>query len=271
MSSSDNSYHPQFDVDHTHPGSESVQLTLWDWLNEAAQAVEQMPELIDLNSGIMALETVMDSIANQPVLTQLAIASDASVQLSNLLERKSQEWLEEWRRGRVEAIGLSEDWAAGLVRQPVHFDLSPLVETPEPPLKPKRIRRTADSSLAAPVEMERVLELLNQLIEIPTTPETVQQQLLSLAGNETPTEWGKQIAAAMQQYCSSNVPPSSLHDCITFIRLQQATRLSITELWLGLLLNGYSLRPAAPRSGDSPEAFYQLPHTLEIDLKASFD
>lgn len=251
--------------EHRHTAAVQLQLNLWDWLDEAAQVVESIPELIAVADGITALDSVLETVSDQPALDQLALASEAFVQLSDLLERKSRQWLDSWQRDRVDATELSEDWSTGIVRQPVSFDLSDLVANREPPLKPKRIRRTADSSLAAPVDPERLLALLTQLH---MTPEAVQAQLLNLAGNESPTDWGNQIATAMQRYCGSSQHSS---DCIPFTALQQATGLSTTELWLGLLLGGYILQPPDRADLDPDTQFYQLPDTLQIQCALPAD
>ncbi len=246
---------------------EQLQLDLWDWLEEAAQVVEYLPELIAVTDGITALDGVLATLSQQPVLDQLGIAATALDQLSTLLERKSHEWLSAWEQddSGMSGVELSSDWSAGLVRQPPSFDLSALVEVPPPPLKPKRIRPTKDSSIAAEVDPERILEMLIQMSQ---SPDAVQQQLFDLAGSESPTEWAERIATCLSQNLADS-------PTISFAQLQQATQLSPSELWLGLLLGGYILQPplpADPGSGLDPgRQFYQLPGTLQIQCASPAD
>ena len=102
---------------------------------------------------------------------------------------------------------------AGLVRQPVSFDLSPLVEVPLCQPCQNGSVPTPDSSLAGPVEPDRLLEMIEQLAQ---DPEFVQAQLAALAGGETPGQW--------QEAIESSWGSSSAQ--ISFAQLQKQTGLA---------------------------------------------
>jgi hypothetical protein len=217
----------------------AIQLNLWDWLEEASIAAGQVPELVAVSDGVAALDSVMESMTLESIPAQLSVAAEAFAQLSAILECKSERWLSGWDADGADGLALDDDWMAGLVRQPVSFDLSLLVEVPLLPALPKRQRPTADSSLAAPVEPNRLLEMIEQLAQ---DPEFVQAQLAALAGGETPGQWQEAIESSWD---------SSLAQ-VSFAQLQQQTGLAKVELWLGLLLGGYRLLPQA-----EVEHFYQ--------------
>ena len=218
--------------------SNAIQLNLWDWLEEASIVAGQVPELVAVSDGVAALDSVMDAMTHESILAQLSVAAEAFAQLSAILESKSERWLNVWDTHGADGLALEADWMAGLVRQPVSFDLSPLVEVSPLPAKPKRQRPTADSSLAAPVEPDKLLEMIEQLAQ---DPEFVQAQLAALAGGETPGQWQEAIERSWGRA-----------DQVSFAQLQQQTGLAPVELWLGLLLGGYRLLPQA-----EAEQFYQ--------------
>jgi hypothetical protein len=245
--------------------SEVLQLTLWDWLDEAQYVVDQVPELVTVQAGLAALDSALSELADAPIATQLALAAVACEQLSELFERKAQRWFEDWERADSPGIVLSEDWVVDLVRStPARFDLSPLVE-PAPVPQPrgrKPATAAADSSLAGVVEPAKLLAMLEQLQrdESSSQPPAL-NQLLDLAGNESPTAWGNALAEALNSLDTSS--PIRLN------HLQQLTGLSPIELWLGLLLNGYSLSPTDAAHAASPEAFYQGLDALHLNLEDS--
>ncbi|WNZ27869.1 hypothetical protein HJG54_34155 [Leptolyngbya sp. NK1-12] len=232
-------------------------LNLWDWLDEATQVVDQMPELVQVIDGIDAFESVMQDLLTEPnpvrttsrLREQLTVASEVLERLAHLLDRKSAEWLAEWNRQTAEGIEAS-DWT-GLVRQSVTFDLSSLLAPPDSaPKLQRRPRPTKDSSLAAPVPLETMLAMVDQFEQTQLT----QAQLADLAGEERPQQWQTQIAQILAQYRQAG----RLH--VTFKQLQQQTNLAPVELWLGLLLSGYPLEAVRPSSHllDSAQAFYQM-------------
>jgi hypothetical protein len=212
--------------------SDTIQLNLWDWLEEAFIAAGQVPELVAVSDGVAALDSVMDAMTLESIPAQLSVAAEAFAQLSAILECKSERWLSGWDADGADGLALDDDWMAGLVRQPVSFDLSPLVEVPPLPEPSKRQRPTADSSLVGAVEPNRLLEMIEQLAQ---DPEFVQAQLAALAGGETPGQWREAIENCWD-CCSAQV---------SFAHLQQQTGLAPVELWLGLLLGGYRLLPQA--------------------------
>lgn len=215
-----------------------IQLNLWDWLAEAAEAVRACPDLVTLDHGTTALDQTMQASADLPLASQLHLAAQALEQLSDILEVKAQQWLDGFAQDIDAAPGLEllpED-LAGLVRQSVSLDYDSFVEPSA--LKPKRLRPTSDSTRAAPVAPAKLLEMLDQML---SDPQFVQSQLAKLAGGEEPGYWGERIAEVWPEEQAQ--PQFSL--------LQAATGLAPVEVWLGLLLRGYSLS----RTGDESQ-FY---------------
>jgi hypothetical protein len=229
-------------------------LRLWDWLDEATQVVEQVPELVQVADGVAALEWVLDDLLAEPIAIQLAVAAEAIARLSNVLDRKSEEWLADWDRQAAEGLALTRDWTMGLVRQSVVFDLTPLLAVPDnsPKLRQRPVRPAADSSIAAPVTVETMLAMVDQL-ELDQL--TVQAQLACLAGEELPQRWQSNIAQVLAQHLQTG------RTQMTFSQLQQQTGLAPVELWLGLLLGGYQLEAILPQqlhALDSAQTFYQM-------------
>lgn len=91
-----------------------------------------------------------------------------------------------------------------------------------------RSRNTDSASIAAPVPPKRVLQMLKEL-----------------AGDEDPTAWSKAISQWLKRkkICTP-IPVSQIQKSIR--------KLSLIELWLGLLLGGFPLEP--PQNNE--EDFY---------------
>ena len=237
------------------PINTAVQLNLWEWLEEAAQVVAQLPELVMMQDGIKIIDAAMDDLDNVPLPDQLAIAAQAIEQLTELYQQKANELLSTWGQD-ASSLGtaLSPGWTSGLVRQPVDFNLSAVVEPAsieKSPRTSKRYKASSDDSIAAPIPKDNALAFLEAI-----APEDLplQAQLAALAGNESPAQW--QAAIAHQ-----------LNGQMTFSQLRQRTGLAPVELWLGLLLGGFQLSRLPPKSRVDPAiAFYS--GELWVDLPA---
>jgi hypothetical protein len=222
------------------------QLTLWDWLEEAADLATALPEQIVLSDGLAVFEAALAQLPANGVQQHLALGAEALAQFCDLLERKSDLWLMNWQEPAGAGIELSADWLDGLVRQPVSFDLSALVEQPEPLTPAKRQRPTASSPVVRAVEPEQLLEMLELMGQ---EPELLQQSLALFAGGETPGQWQEQIDRVLYDQSGA----------LSFEVLQQQTGLAIVELWLGLLLGGYVIDSSATAAD-----FYRQPIELLI-------
>lgn len=226
-----------------------TQLTLWDWLEEAADLATALPEQIVLGDGLAVFEAALAQLPADGLQQHLVLGAEALAQFCNLLERKSDLWLTNWQEPAGAGIELSADWLDGLVRQPVSFDLSALLEQPEQLTPAKRQRPTASSPVVGAVEPEQLLELLELLEQ---EPELLQQSLALFAGGETPGQWQERIDQVLE----------ARPEAISFETLQQQSGLATVELWLGLLLGGYVIDSLA--EPNNAVAFYRQPVELLI-------
>ncbi|WP_243713975.1 hypothetical protein [Nostoc sp. 106C] len=78
-------------------------------------------------------------------------------------------------------------------------------------------------SVVAPVEKEKVLEMLEEVRTV--------EDVHKLAGDEDVQEWENAIA-----YYLGNI-----QDEISLPQLQRALKMPLVEVWLGLLLGGFTL------------------------------
>jgi hypothetical protein len=226
-----------------------LQLMLWEWLDEAAQVVAQLPELVMVQDGVAILDAALEDLSQIPLSVQLSIAAQAIDQLAGLYQRKAEELLFGWENQAAIGATLSLGWSVGLVRQPVAFDLSTVVE-PVAEKLPRRSKRNPavdpEDSIAAPIPKENAIAFLDA---ITGEDADLQSQLAALAGDESPAQW----QAAIDRSFASFRDPVSL----TFSQLQQQTELAPVELWLGLLLGSYQLSQIPqPLSAIEAIAFY---------------
>ena len=239
-----------------------LQLLLWEWLDEAAQVVAQLPELVVVQDGVSMLDAALQDLSGMPLSVQLSIAAQAIDQLAGLYQRKAEELLFGWENEAAIGATLSADWSAGVVRQPVAFDLSAVVE----PIAEKPPRRSKghpainpEASIAAPIPKENAIAFLDV---IEAGEGNLQSRLAALAGNESPAEWQRAIEQCFERGEERTI--------LTFNQLRQQTGLAPVELWLGLLLGNYRLsqNPQSPLE-DAAIAFYFNEILVEPHFAAS--
>ncbi|MDX2271947.1 MAG: hypothetical protein NW237_08355, partial [Cyanobacteriota bacterium] len=120
--------------------------------------------------------------------------------------------------------------------QSLTLDVSELFEEPEPIQYPanrkQQLSRQEEGSLVGDVDKDALLSWIDQTVmEPPLNALEMAAQLRDLAHGETVEEWSRAIAQYLRQF------PSTI--CIS--DLQQALAMPLVELWLGLLIGGYSL------------------------------
>jgi hypothetical protein len=234
-----------------------LQLMLWEWLDEAAQVVTQLPKLVTIQDGVDILDAALEDLSQTPLSVQLSIAAQAIDQLASLYQRKAEELLFGWENQAAIGATLSVDWSAGLVRQPIKFDLSAVVE----PVAEKLPRRSKpnpavdpETSIAAPIPKENAIAFLDAIAEGDTD---LQSRLAAFAGNESPAQWQAKIDRSFDKFEEPTI--------LSFTQLRQQTGLASVELWLGLLLGGYHLT-WVPQSlqADTGIAFYTSEILVEV-------
>jgi hypothetical protein len=225
-----------------------LQLMLWEWLDEAAQVVAQLPELVVVQDGVAILDAALEDLSQMPLSVQLSIAAQAIDQMASLYQRKAEELLFGWENQAAIGATLSSDWSAGLVRQPVAFDLSAVVK-PVAEKPPRQSKRDSvidpETSIAAPIPRENAIAFLDAIGE---GEANLQSQLAALAGDEAPALWQAAIDRSFDGFEESKI--------LTFTQLRQQTGLAPVELWLGLLLGGYHL--------------FRVPQSCQIDAAIAF-
>ncbi|MEH2359763.1 hypothetical protein [Nostoc sp.] len=199
------------------------QLTIWDVLDELSES----PATSSLDAVWHCLDTELHDL---PIETQLSTAALAFSQIADILKSRAEVLLQD-TRDRNSLLGpiVSTDLFAGLVRTTMHLDLDDLIE-PETPqtFKPHGPHQFSypnqeGDSVVAPVEKANVLAMLDEV----TTLEDVR----NLASDENVEKWQSAIANHL----------INVKDEISLVKLQRVLQMPMVEVWLGLLLGGFTL------------------------------
>lgn len=209
---------------------QQLELDLWQSLETASR----FPETADLRSLCDALE---QTLSDQSLAEQLAVAGDVLVQLSEVHAARADLLISRWERRynpKEPVVNLEE--CVDLFVQSLSLDVTDLFEEPEPMQYPanrkKKSSAQADGSVVGEVDKDALLNWVDQMAAEQTLDELqIAEQIRDLAHGENVEEWSKAIAQYLQH----------LHSNIRLPDLQQALKMSIVELWLGLLLGGYPL------------------------------
>ncbi|MBD2536558.1 hypothetical protein H6G97_47750 [Nostoc flagelliforme FACHB-838] len=199
------------------------QLTIWDVLDELSES--------PATSSLVPMWECLDAeLETLPLEAQLSTAALAFNQIADILKSRAEVLLQD-TRDRNSLLGpiISTDLFAGLVRTTMHLDLDDLIEPETPqtfkPHGPHQFSHFTESgdSVAAPVEKANVLAMLDEV----TTLEDVR----NLASDEDVPKWQSAIANYL----------INVKDEISLVKLQRALEMPMVEVWLGLLLGGFTL------------------------------
>ncbi|MFN6538299.1 MAG: hypothetical protein RM021_018385 [Nostoc sp. EkiNYC01] len=199
------------------------QLTIWDVLDEMSEA----PPTSTLAPVWECLDVELE---NLPLEAQLSTAALAFSQIADILKSRAEVLLQDTRslhspKGPI----VSTDIFAGLVRTTMHLDLDDLIEPEIPqtfkPHRPHQFSHPTEEgdSVIAPVEKANVLAMLDEVTSL--------EDVYKLAGDEDVQEWQGAIAKYLLH----------VKDEISLNKLQSALKISIVEVWLGLLLGNFTL------------------------------
>ncbi|MHC5723043.1 MAG: hypothetical protein ACYTXY_02610 [Nostoc sp.] len=199
------------------------QLTIWDVLDELSSA----PATSTLAPMWECLDT---ELKNLPLEAQLSTAAFAFSQIADILKSRAEVLLQD-TRDRNNPLGpiVSTDLFAGLVRTTMHLDLDDLIEPKTPQtFKPHGLHQfshptESGDSVVAPVEKANVLAMLDQVTSL--------EDVHKLAGDEDVEKWQRAIAKYLTQ----------VKDEISLVKLQRVLQMPLVEVWLGLLLGGFTL------------------------------
>ena len=207
------------------------QLTIWDVLDELSES----PPTSSLDAVWQCLDTELHDL---PIETQLSTAGIAFSQIADILKSRAEVLLQDTRDGlrrgvahRNSLLGpiVSTDLFAGLVRTTMHLDLDDLIEPEIPqtfrPHGPHQFSHSNEEgdSVVAPVEKANVLAMLDEVTSL--------EDVHNLASDEDVPKWQSAIANYL----------INVKDEISLVKLQRALKMPMVEVWLGLLLGGFTL------------------------------
>ncbi|NJO66114.1 MAG: hypothetical protein HC832_00340 [Leptolyngbyaceae cyanobacterium RM1_405_57] len=203
---------------------QQLELDLWQSLETASR----FPETADLRSLCTALE---QTITEQPLAEQLAVAGDVLMQLSEVYAARADLMFSRWeRRHNPQEPVVDLEGCVDLFVQSLSLDVTDLFEEPEPlqyPSNRKKKTLSQEGSVVGEVDKEALLNWVDQMEqEQPLNELQMAEQIRELAHGESVEEWVEVIAQYLQH----------LHSNICLPDLQQALKMSIVELWIGLLL-----------------------------------
>jgi len=210
---------------------QQLELDLWNVLSSARQA----PEEANL---VMVFQVLDQTLADLDTYSQLRISGDAVCQIANLFcDRTNILFAELQAKSTNEGPIMPNDAFDRYVRQSMVVDLEQFLEPLQPFPRKVSERDKESNSLAGDVDKEVLLQALEQDLKDCMEPvqvlslEKELEQVISTAHGENVSEWVEAIAA----YLSDHESP------IRLTRLQQALKLPMVEVWLGLLLGGFRL------------------------------
>jgi hypothetical protein len=209
---------------------QQLELDLW----QSLEAASRFPETADLRSLCNALE---QTLCDQSLAEQLNMAGDVLVQFSEVYAAKANLLISRWERryNPAEPVVDLED-CVDLFVQSLSLDVAELFEEPEPVQYPANRKKKSfsqeDSSIVGEVDKDTLLNWVDQMVaEQPLNEAQMTDQIIDLAHGENVEEWSRAIAQYLQHFGSKILLPD----------LQQALEMPMVELWLGLLMGGYSL------------------------------
>lgn len=213
---------------------------LWQSLATASK----FPETADVRSLCKILDVL---IAHQPSSEQLNMAGEVLMWLSDICAARAEWMIEQWqhRHNPSEPV-VNLDNCVDLFVQSLSLDMSELFEDPDPVQYPAnrktKLRPDETSSIAEDADKATLLSMLDSFTETQSeqpamNPPTIELELAdhirNLAHNENVENWSKTIDRYLNDLKNTSK--------IRLIDLQSMTKMSIVELWLGLLLGGYPL------------------------------
>ncbi|MEI2577295.1 hypothetical protein [Scytonema sp. PRP1] len=208
---------------------QQLELDLWQSLEKASR----FPETADLRSLCYALE---QTLSHQSLAEQLTVAGDVLVQLSEVHAARANLLISGWERRHnpAEPVVNLEN-CVDLFVQSLTLDVSELFEEPEPIQYPANRKRTSsqeEGSIVGEVDKNALLDWVDQMTAAQPLDELeMAEQIRDLAHGENVEEWSRAIDQYLQRFGSTIRLPD----------LQQALKMPIVELWLGLLLGGHPL------------------------------
>ncbi|MEX0268940.1 hypothetical protein AB3R30_07350 [Leptolyngbyaceae cyanobacterium UHCC 1019] len=208
---------------------EQLELRLWEVLKEATLLPDEanLGQLLDgLDAALLGLDTV----------GQLQVAAEAIQQIAQVFCARSTLTFEELEATNSdEGPVMPEDAFDRYVRQTMEIDFDQFIE-PLASLPRKSPERNVleGGSVVGELDRAAVLQVLDEQMsqEPKLTEAEIFNQALALAHDEDVSAWSEAISQWMIEQRVSTTP---------LVKLQQSMGMPLIQLWLALLLGGFSI------------------------------
>lgn len=217
---------------------EWLDLPVWDVLKEAATE----PEDADL---ALLWQEVEAAIVDLDCPSQLSVAGEAIVQITDVFEARSQLAFEEIQAAaNVDGPVMPEDAFDRYVRQTMQVDfdqyIEPLISWPRKAPQLSEIDST--QSFVAPIEQQALIKALekSELID----PEVAYRQAMALAHDEDVFAWVRAISNYFIQQQTGCLPLVELVQKVQYPEPSVGKKdqgAALIKTWLAVLLGGFRL------------------------------
>lgn len=208
-----------------------LELPLWQILKEATIA----PDEADLRQ---LLDILKAALLNLNTIGQLQVAAEAIAQIVQVFQERSTLTFEELEATVSEDGPVMPENAFDLyVRQTTEVDfeqfIEPFVDSPRK-LSERQDQPNENDSVVGELDQVALLQVLDeQMSQCPGLTEVeVFNQALEIAHDEDVSTWIGAIAQWMVDHQISTIP---------LVQLQQSIGMPLIQLWLALLLGGFTI------------------------------
>lgn len=210
---------------------EQLDLPLWEMLKEATIA----PDEADLRQLLDVLE---GALSNLDMVRQLQVAEEAIAQIVQVFQERSTLAFEELEATASDAGPvMAEDAFDRYVRQTMEVDFAQFIEPLETlprKARERQVRLDEQGSVAGEIDQAALLQALDEQIgQHPGWTEAEAfNRAIGIAHDEDVSTWTKAIAQCLQERQISMIP---------LVQLQQTVGMPLVQLWLALLLGGFTI------------------------------
>ncbi|PSB14100.1 hypothetical protein C7B61_10870 [filamentous cyanobacterium CCP1] len=198
-------------------------------------ALEEATVLPQSVNFVRLCQLLDELFAQVPESQQLRVAGEAIEKLAELLTLRSFGFMSAWEEASIpddEIPVIEAETLEAWVRQTMYVDLDAFIEQPQSKRQRKQQQLSGlskSNSVVGEVDRTTLLDLVEKI----DAEQASEQMLRELAGEECVSEWLTAIEQWLRQH--KNEQPVSLN------KLCQSLCMLLVEVWLGLLLGGYTL------------------------------
>jgi len=209
---------------------EQLELPLWEVLKEATIA----PDEADLAQLLNALDETLPKL---DTVGQLQVGAEAITQITQLFcDRSTLRFEDLEATNSAEGPVMPTEAFDRYVRQTMEVDLEQFIEPlASLPRKSPEREVSEGNSVVGELDQAAVLQVLKEQMsqDSELTEAEIFNQALALAHDEDVSVWVGAIAQRMAEQQVSMAP---------LVELQQSTGMPLIQLWLALLLGGFTLQ-----------------------------